>query len=311
VPCDNERVSSRTSIRLIAERTGGVVRLTGRAMWHGLVSIYHSDDLTYAASVGFYGLVSLFPFMLMVLSIVGTATADESRRMAVVDFIFTYFPRRFDFLTHQIDVLRQSRVQLGIGGTLGLVWAAMGVFSAVTSAVNHAWGVEKQRSYLRHKFFAFLMLLTSGALLLAVLLIVSMVQIARASWFPAMAVHFPMLQSLTGMLLRWATLAMLILVVGFIFYFVPNAEVKFKDVWAGAIVTGVMLKTAMAAFSWYVRDMSRYTEINGSIAAVVVFLVWVYTSAVILLYGVEMTAAYARLRSGRSDDAPAAPSPRR
>ncbi len=50
--------------------------------------------------------------------------------------------------------------------------------------------------------------------------------------------------------------------------------------------------------------------VHGSIAAVVVFLIWVYTCAVVLLYGVEFTAAYARLRRGRSEQAPAAPTPR-
>ncbi len=43
-----------------------------------------------------------------------------------------------------------------------MVWAAMGVFGAVTSAVNHAWGVEKNRSYLKHKLVSFLMLLVAG-----------------------------------------------------------------------------------------------------------------------------------------------------
>ena len=57
------------------------------------------------------------------------------------------------------------------------------------------------------------------------------------------------------------------------------------------------------------RDLSRFS-VHGSIAAVVVFLVWVYTSAIILLYGVEVTAAYARLRRHRPDAIPAAPTPR-
>ena len=52
---------------------------------------------------------------------------------------------------------------------------------------------------------------------------------------------------------------------------------------------------ALAGFSWYVRDLSRFS-VHGSIAAVVVFLLWVYISAVILLYGAEVTAAYAKLR---------------
>ena len=81
----------------------------------------------------------------------------------------------------------------------------------------------------------------------------------------------------------------------------PNAKVRFRDVWIGALVTGLLWKGALEAFSWYMRDMTRFTRVNGSIAAVVVFLVWVYVQAVILLYGVEFTAAYARLRRGRPE----------
>ena len=55
--------------------------------------------------------------------------------------------------------------------------------------------------------------------------------------------------------------------------------------------------------------MSRFNQVHGSIAAVVVFLVWVYISAVLLLYGVEVTAANARLRRHRPDEIPAAPAP--
>ena len=66
------------------------------------------------------------------------------------------------------------------------------------------------------------------------------------------------------------------------------------------------------AFSWYVRDMTRFTRVNGSIAVVVVFLVWVYTQAVILLYGVEFTAAYAHLgAAGRGGPAGYDDRPRR
>jgi membrane protein len=98
--------------------------------------------------------------------------------------------------------------------------------------------------------------------------------------------------------------------VGLVFYFVPNANVRFRDVWIGAFFTGLLWKGALYGFSWYMRDMTRFTRVNGSIAAVVIFLFWVYIQAVILLYGVEFTAAYARLRRGRPEDMPAAPAPR-
>ena len=103
---------------------------------------------------------------------------------------------------------------------------------------------------------------------------------------------------------------MFIAVVGLVFYFVPNAKVRFRDVWVGAVVTGLAWRGALFGFSYYVRDLTRFSNVHGSIAAVVVFLVWIYISAVLLLYGVEVTAANARLRRHRPDEIPAAPTPR-
>jgi membrane protein len=122
--------------------------------------------------------------------------------------------------------------------------------------------------------------------------------------------RFPQLLILRGLTLRYATTALFILVVGLIYYYVPNAKVRFRDVWIGAFLTGFLWKFTLQGFSWFMGDMSRYTRVNGSIAAVVVFLLWAYVQAVILLYGVQFTAAYARLRRGRPEDIPAAPSPR-
>ena len=79
--------------------------------------------------------------------------------------------------------------------------------------------------------------------------------------------------------------------------------------WVGAVLTGLLWRGALAGFSAYVRDLSRFS-VHGSIAAVVVFLLWIYISAVILLYGVEVTAANARLRRHRPEAVPAAPTPR-
>ncbi len=302
--------NARRFLSWLARETRDVLVLTGRSMWGGFLEIYNSDDLTYAASVAYYALLSLFPFFLLVLSVLGNATADENNRMAVVNFVLRYFPDKLDFLTKQITALQGNRVQLGVGGSAGLIWAAMGVFSAISSAVNHAWGVEKQRSYVRHKIFSFLMLVAAGLLLLATLLLLSAIQIVNASWFAEVAARFSWLQQLTGFVLRYTTTLMLIVVVGLVFYFVPNAQVRFRDVWVGAIVTGLLWRGAVFGFSLYVRHMSRLTEINGSIAAVVVFLLWVYICAIILLYGVEMTATYARLRRHRPTELPAAPTPR-
>jgi membrane protein len=284
--------------------------LTGQSFWKGFLGFYNSDNFTYAASIAYYALLSLFPFSLLALAMLGNATADEHDRTAVLQFVLRYFPRQFDFITTQLDAFRANSITLSIAGTLALIWGALGFFGAITTAVNYAWGVEKQRSYWRHKLFSFVMLTIAGATLLVALLLVSAYQVVGAGWFVQVVEQFPGLMMLRAWVVRYATTLLFIVVVGLVYYFVPNAKVRFRDVWIGALVTGLLWKGALEAFSWYMRDMTRFTRVNGSIAAVVVFLFWVYIQAVILLYGVEFTAAYARLRRGRPEDVPAAPTPR-
>jgi membrane protein len=285
------------------------VRLTALAIWRGLTGLYNSDDLTFAASIAYYSLLSLFPFFLLLFSIIAGVTSSETDRQAVFNFVQGYFPRQFDFVTKELKLMQESRVPLGVFGGILMVWAAMGVFGAITSAVNHAWGVEKQPSYFKHKMISFLMLVMASLLLLAALLLISAINVVEASWFAGVVARTPGLQVLQGIALKWASTIAFIFVVGLVFYFVPNAKVRFRDVWVGAVVTGLAWRGGLAGFSWYVRDLSRFS-VHGSIAAVVAFLVWVYISAVILLYGVEVTAANARLRRRRPEQIPAAPTPR-
>src|SRR5688572_31430416 len=97
-----------------------------RAAWHGFVCFYRSNDLTFASSVAFYALLSLFPFLLLSLSILGRVSADDHDRAAILAFVLQYFPRQFDFVTQQLDAFRQNKTGLGIGGSIVMVRPALG-----------------------------------------------------------------------------------------------------------------------------------------------------------------------------------------
>ena len=282
----------------------------GLAAWRGLVRLVNGNDLTHAAAIAYYSLLSLFPFLLLSISILGSVTADDNDRMAVLSFVFRYFPTQFDFVTTQLDAFRQARLELGVAGGLALIWGSLGVFGAVTSAVNEAWGVERQRSFLKHRMVSFLMLVAAGGVMIVALLFVSIIEAAQSSWFVAALGRFEWLRAAQTLTFTYSASIMLILAVGLIFYFIPNAKTRFRDVWVGAVLTGVLWRLVFTVFSWYIARGGRLTLIHGSIAAVVMFLLWIYVSAVILMYGVEFTAAYARLRRRRPDEMPAAATPR-
>jgi len=273
----------------------GPLRLIGLASWRGVSELYNSDGLTHAASIAYYALLSLFPIMLLALTFLSEMTADTADRDAVVRFVFRYFPRQFTFISGQLDAFQTTPVTFGFWGIVALVWASLGVFNAITSAVNHAWAVEKRRSFLMHRLVGFLMMLSAGVVLVLGILIASLVRIAETRVGEAM-VRAAWLENLSGAVASYLATLLLIGCVALVFYFIPNTKVRFRFVWPGAILVGVLWRIAFQLVSWYAADLATWNVIHGSIAAVVVFMLWIYVSAVILIYGVEMTASYARLQ---------------
>ena len=276
-------------------KPAGRTRLVLLACWRGVKELYDSEGLTHAASIAYYALLSLFPFFLLALFILNEMTSDAGERDTVVRFVFRYFPRQFDFISGQLDAFQQQPVTIGFWGAVALIWASLGVFNAVTAAVNHAWAVEKKRSFLGHRLIGFLMMLSAGLILMAGLVIASLVRLAETRLSDAFE-RSPWLDWFSGIFASYVATFLLIGCVALIFYFVPNTRVRFRDVWPGAILVGVLWRVAFQLFSWYAADLATWNVIHGSLAAVVVFLLWIYISAVILIYGVEMTASYARLQ---------------
>jgi membrane protein len=294
----------------ILRRLRAEFRLSGIAAWRGLVELVTGHDVTHAAAIAYYALLSFFPFLLLVFSLLGSITADDADRIAVLTFIFRYFPTSFDFVNAQLDAFGENRIPLGIGGALALIWASLGVFGAVTSGVNEAWGVERQRSFWKHRMVSFLMLVAAGGVMIVSLVLVGAIKVAQASSFGVMLARFGWLAIFQTLTADYLATILLIFGVGLVYYFIPNAKTRFRDVWVGAALTGILWRIAFDGFSWYISRNRSLTMIHGSIAAVVGFLFWVFVSAIILMYGVEFTAAYARLRRRRPDDMPAAPTPR-
>ncbi len=271
-----------------------------RSAWVAFRRLGQSDDLTFASSIAYYTLLSFFPLLLLLFSFLGRVTSDPAARAALVGLLLQYFPQRVDFITTQLNEVQDASIGLGVAGTVVLFWTALGVFRAISSAVNHAWNVERRRSFLKHQASAFLMLVTAGALMAAALLLASVTEMMATSWFGQLLDDVPGLTQTADLALRYPATILLIAVVALILYFVPNTAVQLGDVWLGAILTGVLWRLALDGFSWYLA--LGVVSVHGSVAAIVVFLLWVYVSAVILIYGVEFSAAYARLRR---DEAPA------
>jgi membrane protein len=272
------------------------LKLAWRATWRGIIEFYNSQNLTYASSIAYYALLSLFPFVLLVLNVMSRlAVGRAGDERALVHLVERALPSNFEFLSTQVIQLQRAPVTLTIAGALLTIWASMGVFGALTSAVDHAWGTEKPWGFFKHKAVAFVMMLAAAIVFAICLLVTGAIQVSNAVWFASFEEWFPWIRTVSDVASRFALTPAAIVAIGLIYYFAPNTRVRFRDVWYGAVLAGILWRLALSAFSWYLRTYARFS-VHGSVGAVVAFLVWVYLSAVIVLYGVEVTAAYAKER---------------
>jgi hypothetical protein len=146
-------------LRRLAEQARDGVVLMGRAAWRGVHEVaFGSDDLTHAAAIAYYALLSFLPFLLLSMSVLGAFAGSPEARGDVLKFVLRYFPDPPDFVAQNLDAFWQTRIRLGIGGALGLLWASQGVFGAISTAVNHAWGVEQPRTFWGHRWFTLVMM---------------------------------------------------------------------------------------------------------------------------------------------------------
>ena len=99
--------------------------------------------------------------------------------------------------------------------------------------------------------------------MIVALLFVTAVQVAEASWFGAMLSRFHWLQALQTLTFRYLSMILLTFGVGLVFYFIPNAKTRFRDVWVGAVLTGVLWRVAFVGFAWYIRHNSRLDDDPG------------------------------------------------
>ena len=256
-------------------RTLVELRASGRAAWQALLGLQRGDDLAHAGAIAYYSLLSLFPFLLLLMSVIGTVTNAEADRSRALAFVLRYLPGQAEFITTQLDAARDTRLGVGLVGALVLLWASLGVFSAVTRGVNAAWGVKNRPNFLKHRLMSFLTLLSAGAFVLAAVLLAGAVQVVETTWFGGLVTGIWGVSTVQSFIGRYAATLLLILGVGLLFYFVPNARVRFRDVWVGAIVTGLLWRGALWGFSQYVERASQLAVIHGSLTTVVVFLLWI------------------------------------
>ena len=268
---------------------------------------YEDSAPRLAASLAYYTLLSTAPLVLLSVSVAGLVFGEDAARGQIVAQLSHVVGAQAASVLEAIAKNAHEEPSGLVSGVISVVLlllGASGVFGELQTALNAMWGVKPKpgrgvRGFLRDRFLSFTMVLG-----VAFMLLVSLVISAGLS----AAAHF-FADALPGGAAVWQALNFVIslgVITGLfalIFKVVPDAAVRWRDVWVGAGVTAFLFSIGKHVLGLYIGSSSIASS-YGAAGSVVAYVVWVYYASQILFLGAEFTQAYARLEGKPIEPAP-------
>ncbi|MET9881481.1 YihY/virulence factor BrkB family protein [Actinacidiphila glaucinigra] len=290
---------SAPSAREPAQKPTDLPKPSWRAALRRTVKECKADNLTdWAAALTYYGVLAIFPALLALVSIVGLFGSSSIKPL--MDNVGTLAPGPVrDTLNSMLSQLESSQGKAGLALIIGIViaiWAASGYVAAFMRAANAVYDIGEHRPVWKT-------VPTRGAITLVVIVILA-----------AMAVGVVFTGSLarkTGQVLglgdaaitawniaKWPILIVLFsLVLALLYWAAPNVKRRFRWVSPGSLLAVGIWIVASGLFGLYVANFSSYNKTYGSLAAIIIFLVWLWISNIAILLGLEFNAELERARA--------------
>jgi membrane protein len=280
------------------------------------VSEFRADNLTdWAAALTYYAVLSIFPALIVLVSILGLA--GDSATNTVLDNINELGPGPAqDIVSGAIKEIAASQGTAGVAFVIGLVgslWTASGYVGAFSRASNAIYEMEEGRPFWKLRPFQI-------GMTLILLLLVSVSAIAVVVSGP-LASEVGKLFGLEGTavtvfnIVKWPVIVVILMtMLAILYYGAPNVRHPgFRWITPGGVLAVLVWIIASAGFALYVSNFSSYNATYGSLAGVIVFLIWLWISNCAVLLGAEMNAEIERgreLESGVPEDRTIAMEPR-
>ena len=245
--------------------------------------------------MSYFGLMALFPALLLMLAIGNQITAATELLTRAVEV----YPGSGKFLRETIRSMSSVRAGVVITCVIVVLWAGSWVFAVIERALNRIWGATS-RAFWHGRALTIGMIGIIGVLLASSVLLTSVVVALRemaGRLSPRQMVRFPILLSVGSAFWQviFTALSFVVTVVLFVivYRFMPRAEVSVRDTLPGAILGGLLWEVAKYLFALSVNYF-HYDQIYGSVGAVIAVLTWSYFSSLILLFGAQLTAVFHR-----------------
>jgi membrane protein len=256
---------------------------------------FREDNLAdWAAALTYYGLLSLFPALIAVVSVIGLVGDPQSTTRSLTEIVTEIGPQSAaDTFSGPIESIASNQSAAGFAFVLGLavaLWSASGYIGAFIRASNVIYEVPEGRKFWRLRplqlLVTLIMVLALAALALALVLTGPIVgAVADPLGIGSTAVDL-------WNVAKWpAMAAIFVLMIDLLYYASPNAKLRgFRWVTPGAAVALVAWALTSAAFALYVANFGSYDKTYGTLGGLVALLVWFWISNLAILFGHQLNA---------------------
>jgi membrane protein len=266
------------------------------------ISKLREDDVSgIAAEIAYRFLFAVFPFGLFVAALgafVATLLHLENPGADIVAGLGDNLPPAIaDALRPELErLLSQARPGLLSAGAIGALWAATGGVNALVKGINRAYDVPEDRPFLlRYAVAIALTILTALGVLASFVTVIggAMITEATARTLGVGGEAWALIQ-----LARWPVVLLAMTgVVAVLYRYAPTVVAPWRWIFAGSAVFAVGWLISTALLGLYVTHIADYGATYGSLAGVIILMLWFYVSAILLIVGAEMTSALAWVRS--------------
>ncbi|WP_430646134.1 YihY/virulence factor BrkB family protein [Agromyces sp. GXS1127] len=252
-----------------------------------------------ASALTYWGMLALFPGLLAVTSLLALVGQDGRAIGELLDLAEEVAPGpALDVVAEPLRNFAGSRAA-GLGFATGLLialWSASGYVAAFTRAMNRIYEVEEGRPFW--KLRPYQLLITVAAIVLVA--IVAVILVVSSPVTDALGSLLGVGETLRAVweIAKWPLLALVVvLVVALLYQATPNVrQPRFRWISLGALLAIALLVIASGGFALYVANFSNYDRTYGSLAGIIVFLLWLWISNSALLLGAEFNAELERAR---------------
>lgn len=267
------------------EAADGFFDAIGRRGGGTLRYLMQTEVHTFAFSVAANAILSFFPMMVLLMTIVRNVLHSQAMNNVIIDLLRDYLPTGQDFIVRNLNALVNARRGAQVASLVILLFTSTGIFLPLEVALNQVWGFKENRSYLRNQLISFA--LAFGVAILA-LMSVAMAAGNQALFSAAFRGDIGKVIGFTVMK-AFAVLAS-IAIFFLIYWALPNGRVAPRSVLPAAVMMGLIGELAkylyILALPWL-----DFKEVYGPFAISVTLIIWAFLSTLLLLAGAHLTAA--------------------